>query len=930
MRRLMMLCADHPWWALSVLFALSIFAATQLQHVQVQISTEELLVIDDPARDYYQRVSREFGDEQIVLLYLQDTALMDPAKLAVLKRVTDDLAKLPFVARVESLFSVPYVRSVDGYLKKDPYLTHLPKDLPEGQRILQAALKNPFVRHTLLSGDGHVMSVALVLKDETAGFDDLHITSAIDRLIRPLSGEYAKAFAIGYPYVRTAIAEQLRKEQTRLLPYAIGALLIALFLLLRQVIDIMIPVLTAAISILWTLGLMGVLGMPLNVVTSIVPILLIIVGSTEDIHLLSEFRHAQRRGLNNRASLQSMADRMGRTVLLTFATTYAGFLSIGFSRIEVLWQFGVLASTGLMFNFIITVMLIPALLALAGRWQIDGHARFVQARPGRVAAAYWHALHRYRWLILGFLMVSTLVAALGVPRIQVNHSTLESLPRDSEVRREVEEVNQDLAGLENFSVVLESGIEDTFLKVRYLQQIEAIQRFIAQQGVSRSTTSFSDYLSMLNMAFQELDAPELPDSDDQVDELMVFLNYQHVKAYVSRDYSRTRILVRHAVDSTAELQAFIDTLQQYLDQHLDPGLRAHITGSSVLTLSATESMIDGQIKSVVMLLLFFVLIISVFFTGIRVGVLAALPNTFPVIVLFGVMGYADIPLNIGTTMAAAIAIGLAVDDTLHFMLRYNQELKSSRHQDHAMQATLSSEGLPVVSTSVALIAGFLVFTQSDFQPIMQFGMLSALVIATALIADLVITPLAMSTLRLVNLWDLLSSQWRREVIPQSALFRGMRSWQIRRFILASNLVKYAKGQAVFEPGDDGSTLYLVMKGRVEVHVPGQAQDDPKLTVSHFGAGEIFGEVAALANERRKTRAVAVEASTLLELGKESLYNVIHYHPFIGSRIFYNLAVDVSCRWIRFIGEIRSSGSTSAGPVGEESKETETSQCGPRR
>ncbi len=188
------------------------------------------------------------------------------------------------------------------------------------------------------------------------------------------------------------------------------------------------------------------------------------------------------------------------------------------------------------------------------------------------------------------------------------------------------------------------------------------------------------------------------------------------------------------------MQAFVDKVQQYLDQHLDPGLKAHITGSSALTLSATRSMIDGQLQSVLLLLLFFIVIISVLFTGLRVGLLAALPNVYPVLILFGVMGYAGIPLNIGTTMAAAIAIGLAVDDTLHFMLRYNQELKSSRHQLTAIHATLSTEGLPVISTSLALIAGFLVFTLSAFQPIEDFGLLSALVIATALIADFVITP----------------------------------------------------------------------------------------------------------------------------------------------------------------------------------------------
>ncbi len=925
MRRFLMLCADRPWWVLSLLLAFSLLAATQLDRVHVRISTEELLLIDDPERAYYEEISQQFGDEQVVLLLIRDPVLMAPAKLVALQDAVRRIEQLPFVERVESLFSVPHVRSVDGYLKKDPYLERLPDDAAGGAAVLQQALADPFVKYTLLSEDGGVMSAAIVLREDLSGVDDLALTTAVDEAIEPLRGVYQETFAIGHPYVRTAISHQIQEEQTRLLPYALGALLIALFLLLRHVVDILVPVLTGAISILWTLGLMGVTGIPLNVVTSMVPVLLIIVGSTEDIHLLSEFRRAQLKRKGTRVSLQVMAERMGRIVLLTFVTTYIGFFSVGISGIEALWQFGVLASTGLLFNFLVTVSLIPALLSLVGRWGLERPTRPLIRGCGRLVAAYWRQLHRYRWWILGSLLAATLVALLGIPRIEVNHSAIESLAKDSQVRQQVEQVNRDLAGLDSFSIILESGIQDTFLKVRYLEQVEAIQDFIQQQGLSRSTTAFTDYLAMLNMAFQELNQASLPASDDVVDELMVFLDYRHVQAYASPDYSRVRILVRHAVDSTGEMQVFLDDIQGFIDANLDPGLRARITGSSVLTLSATDSMLRGQLESIALLLGVFILIISVLFTDIRVGLLAALPNAFPVVVLFGVMGFADIPLNIGTTMAAAIAIGIAVDDTLHFLLRYNQELKSSHHQVAAIHATLAAESLPVLSTSVALIAGFLVFTLSDFQPVFLFGVLSALVIATALLADFVITPLAISSLRLVNLWDLLSAQLRRELIPNSALFRGMRPWQIRRFILASDLVDYAREQIVFEPGDEGSRMYLVMEGAVEVRLPAKPEIGEPVVVGRFGAGDLFGDVAVLAGELRRTRAVATEASVLLELSRESLYNVVKHHPFIGSRIFYNLAIDVSCRWIRFISRIES-GDKSAEQPDARLKHTETSQC----
>ncbi len=903
MRRFLILCAAHPWWSLLALLALSLLASTQLHRVEIQISAEELLLLDDPERSYYEKISEQFGDERVVILYLKDPRLLEKDKLVSLKEVITQLKQQPFVDRVESLFSVPHLKSIDGYLNKDPYLKVLPKSIDEEQRILSAAVRDPFINNVLLSSNKDVMAVAIILNDHESSHDDQFVTSEIDQITDILSVDYTEVFVIGYPYIRTAIVNRIQQEQKSLFPIAIGALLIALFLLLRQFVDILTPILTSSISILWTLGLMGISGIPLNVVTSIVPILLIIVGSTEDIHLLSEFRRAQKKGLDTQSAIKHMSNRMARTVLLTFITTYVGFLSVGLSRIEVLWQFAIIASTGLLFNYLVTVTLIPSLLAIAGHWQLDGKTRFLRSSENGIAKFYWQWLFRSRWAILFVLLTCALVAAIGIPSIQINHNTIESLGKASEVRKQVEAINTHLAGLETFSIILDSGIQDTFLKVRYLEEAGEIQNFIAEQGLSRSTTSFTNYLSMLNGVFQELDHSLLPESDDEVNELMIFLDHNHVKAYVSEDYSRMRILVRHHADSSRDLKHFVDELTEFFETNLDPGLEARITGSSVLTLSATQAMIKGQLQSILLLLGFFIVIISVLFTDIRVGLLAAIPNAFPVVVLFGIMGYADIPLNIGTAMAAAIVIGIAVDDTMHFMLRYNQELKLSRRQTLAMHTTISNEALPVLSTSIALIAGFLVFTLSDFQPIVLFGALSALAIATALIADFMITPLAISSLRLVTLWDMLSAHMRQQVIPQSVLFREMSRWQIRRFILSSTIMKYDMGETIFKPGDQSNEMYLIMHGSVEVRVPGKEDDDDHLVVNLFRSGELFGDIALLAEEPRKTTAVALQPTSILVLSRDAIKNTTFLHPFIAGRLFLNLATDVSRRWVRFIDQL---------------------------
>ncbi len=903
MNRVLSFFADHPMVGLAILFLLSLVFSWKLDDLQVRISAEEMLVQQDEEHAFYDRMRELFGDEQAVLVYLQAPRLLEQKRLKALKEAIGEIEKLPFVDRVESLFSVPWVKTVEGYLDKKPYLDKLPQSPEEEQQVLEEARKNPFLRNVLVSPIRDVMAAAIILKKES--WDDETVSHALDEAVAPLQGHYDQVFTIGFPEVRSEIVQRIRQEQARLFPLAIAALLIALFLLLRQLIDILLPLLSAGFSILWTLGFMAMAGIPLNVVTSIIPILLVIVGSTEDIHLLSEFRQGQRQGLATREALKHMARRMGTIVLLTFATTYLGFLSVGLSRIQVLWQFGLVSSTGLLFNFVATVILIPSILSLAGKWQLDGKAKIYGEKSRRIARAYWNFLWRHRKATILLFLVFTLASMSGIPRIHINHNVIDSLGSDSPVRQHIDLVNRDLAGLETFSIVVDSGIEDTFLKVRYLEELAKIQQFIERKGWSRSTTSFADYLSLLNGAFQELDEPVMPESDDAVTELMIFLKYDEVKNYVTKDYSEARILVRHAIYDSEQLKQVLQELQEYIHENLDPGLQAHITGDSVLTLYATQAMIDGQLQSIGLLLVIIILIIGVLFTEIRVGLLATLPNLFPVVVMFGFMGFLGVPLNIGTTMAAAIAIGIAVDDTLHFMLRYNRELKASKSHGIAMYQTIYSEALPVISTSLALIAGFLVFLRSSFPPIEQFGMLGALVLFMALLADFVITPLAISSLRLVTIWDLLSLQLRKQVLEKSPLFEGLHPWQIRQFILSGSIQHYQKGDHVFNQGDESDELYLLLTGKVEACLPLPGKGYERL--EQFSPGDVFGDVALLAEIPRKTDAVVVEPSTVLVLNRESIERNLRHRPRITARIFANLAGDMARRLIRMINRQHAQG-----------------------
>lgn len=898
MKRFMRFSASAPWLILSLILAISLILGLQLSNLKIQITADELLVMNDPERDVADRLTEQFGGKRVSLLVIQDEHIFQPGKLKSLAELKQKMLALDEVESINSLFDIPNIKSVDGFLVKDAYLKTLPETAKQADETANQALGNPFISGVLLSVDKKSMAMALIHPDQSARFNEQVFIQRMDDLMASANHEFAKVFVVGYSHVRQEIAEKIRDEQMNLFPVALILLFIILFVLLRQLMDVLMPVLTAGISILWTLGIMAWFGFPLNVVTSIVPILLIIVGASIDIHLLSEFRAAQQEGMNKHDALDSMIQTMGKIVTLTFVTTYIGFLSVGLSKIDVLWQFGLMASTGLLLNFLITLSLIPAVLKLTGHWKMDGAVNLSHWVSREWVNRYWTWLDDNRKGIFYLLSLLSFVSFWGMAQIQVNHNVLDNLNKDSQIRQHFDEVNQQLSGMETFSIVLDSGIEDTFLKVKYLQELAEIQQFLQQQGQVGSSTSFVDYLTQLNTAFSELESPEMPDTDDIVQELMIFLDYEHVKAYVSEDYSSARVLVRHKVNDSKALKQLVDELNMYLFAHVDAGLDVYVTGDSVLTLSATKAMIAGQLKSILVLIVIIILVIALLFFDAKVGLIAVLPNMLPVVVLFGFMGWAEIPLNIGTTMAAAIAIGIAVDDTMHFMLRYNHELKSNRNQVVAIEAALKAEAVPMLATSLALISGFLTFTLSGFEPIAQFGMLSALVIVTALIADFVLTPLLLSSLRLVTLWDMLSLQLRQQIIEKSVIFEGMKPWQIRRFILSSRILRFKDQEPVFNLHEKSENMYLVMSGKVEVFHTSPLNHER--VAESFTPGHIFGEVSMFANVTRHNDAVALGDTSLLVLNSDAICHATYLQRATAAKLFLNLTRHVSKRLVKLV------------------------------
>ncbi len=883
--------ARHPRLTLLLLILVTLAAGVKLDELQLHLSARQMMLDDDAERDFYQLCRDTFGAGEGLLLLLHDRELLTPDKIAAIRQALQAVEQLPQVAGTQSLFSLDRV-SVDrsGQVHAEPYLSRPPATPGETADWLRDALRHPLTRDYLLSADGRTMGVSIRLRENVASADaDRELVNAVDAILAPLARQLELAFQIGPAPLRQAIGDKILAELQTLLPASLGLLMLILALALRRWEGALIPTATAVMSVIWTLGLMAYLQLPLNVLTAIVPALLVVVGSTEDVHLLSEYYAGRADGGSHRHALRRMTRRMGLAVLLTFVTTTLGFLSIAANPVPILREFALVASVGLAFNFIVTGLTIPAWLQLAGHRMAGGPVPgAVPLFRGMADRLMQTALRRPAALRI-LLALSIAVLTAGAMRIQVDHAPLGYFQQDEEVVRRVQDLQRLLTGGHGFSILLDARIEGTFARVRYLEEIARLQQDLEASGQFRKTLSFADIVAMVNAVMDGPPgaAPYLPEYDDLVQEYLLFLERESIAGFVSGDFSLTRILVRHDIDSSRELSLTLERLQAELDARLPKGIEAHIVGEEVMTNRAADTIALGQAWSLALVLLAIWALISLVFVDMRAGLIAVSPHLIPIALLFGVMGWAGIPLDSGTVMVAAIALGVCVDDTTHFMLRYHQISHHLPEPAEALAATVKEEATPLFSTSLALAAGFALLGLSDFPPIALFGLLSAMVVLAALLATFSITPLLLAPGRLVSLWDLLDLPLRRRVQRDCLLFRGMKTWQIKKLILLSEVRELAAGDTLFQAGQPGSALHVVLDGELELW---GGEDGPFRALKRCGPGESVGESALLEGAPYRHSATALAPTRTLVLHWEGIRRVVRRHPRIAADLFRNLSL----------------------------------------
>ncbi|MCP4404168.1 MAG: RND family transporter [bacterium] len=769
------------------LLGLTIFMGVQIFHLSSDAGISALLPEDEPNYQYWKKAEKIFGAvEQIVIGITAKESIYSVEYLRLIHELTTFLENLDDVeeADVLSLSNVDDMQGLEDELFIDPLL-----DVEELENYDSAALddlrnaveSNPLFSGKLVSPDGrnsvivaNVPSEVTLDEHRVAQLKEI-VTSKVDEL--RLQYPDAEILLSGMPLMNAYITEYMQRDISRLFPLAMLVVLLLLFFLLRSVFGIIAPILVTLFSVIWTFGLKGMLDSPLTIVETIIPVMLIAIGCADGVHIFSEFQEFREKGYAVRDAVLETMRVLTVPVIMTSVTTAIGFASLITAPGISIRNMGIFLGFGVLVAMLFSLTFIPALISFSrSRRPSDkqsapqtqaGHSLFERRMEGVGAFILQHRV------VLTLFAVATLgISVYGGLNIVVESSEFKYLKPTNGLRVDTEKIGERLGGVVSLDIVFEGREADTMKNPEMLRAMEELQRFCEQQDQISYTLSLADYIKRLNVVLHENDPAydrlpkeietlvyteyEMRDGEevlvekrgdvsgfDQVAQFLLLYEMGGGDAlddFVETEYKKARVVARLNDTSTQRLAELMGVLQPYVEQHFsDLDATIHFT-NYYSYLPVSNLIIKSQIYSLATVFIAIVVLLSLLFRSLPVGLVTSLPVSIAILFNFAVMWFFDISLNIGTSIVAAVGMGVGIDYAIHYYSRFRLLFQESRNYDAALIRAIAESSRAILSNAVAVGLGFLVLIFSEYYAVVNIGWITALSMLTTALSSLVLLP----------------------------------------------------------------------------------------------------------------------------------------------------------------------------------------------
>lgn len=570
-------------------------------------------------------------------------------------------------------------------------------------------------------------------------------------------------FMAGRPVIEVTSGQNALADLRIMIPLLILTITAALFLLFRNLRGTLLPLGVVAVAMIWTLGAMAALGVPMYTISTMLPVILVAVGIADALHIISHYQDGVIEDAQREAPeiVGEVMDELARPLIITTLTTAVGFLSLWWAEMPPFRSFGVFTAVGIFFCWLASVMLVPAVLSLlrphvSGYLQRRRSMRVYKEAGGlpRILVGLSRAVMTRRHVAAAGLLGLLVVVGFGAQHLYVNSSWIADFRDDSEVVVSNDMLNDKFDGTIFLNVVIDGLQGDALKSPELLQRIEGLVNHIEAIEYVGGSTSILDFVRTTNKTLHAEDPAYdvIPTSRREIGEILFLLSVsgrpELLDEVVNYDYSQANITFAIKTDHTQRLKEIIDEVYAYAGREFaDLDVSVNTAGSANNSYVWAELLINSQLLAIVLSKVGIFLMAMLLYRSFGAGLLTIVPVTVTTILVGGMAGWLDIALDVSTVLAAGVAIGVGVDYTIHYISRYALERERGADEHEAVFGAMRSVGKPIVFNATVVAAGFLILALSQFPPHVKMGYFVATYMIASCIAALVVLPMAFAYLR---------------------------------------------------------------------------------------------------------------------------------------------------------------------------------------
>jgi len=698
---------------------------------------------NDPNIDIYNEIKTVFGNDEFFVIAFEKETIFTAQNLKLLVKITEEIQSLEEVRDIKSLANVDDTMGGEDYFEVRKFIDKIPEDDIKLSLLKEKAINNPMYVNNLISKNGKTAAIVVYAYERPD--DESYRKVLMDKcmeILRQNGVSDTEFWVAGWTSTNLYLSQYLKDDMALFIPLVYLLISISVFAFFRNMWLTLLAVLNISVCMGSTMGLFYLCGITLNNVTTIVPPLIMALALCDTVHIFASMeKKLLSRFKDKQGAISHILKSIFLPCFLTTFTTAIGFISLGVSDLPPIREFAFMGSAGMVFEFLFSFFFLVPLILFFPPEKI-----FISNEKQKNSSIYLESIVAFiKKNAKGIVVAATFIvvaSAWFATSIRIETNLLDFFKETSPVRQSLSHIEERLSGIATLDISLRAKEPDAFIEPKNLLIMEDIQAYITAQPGVDVTLSFVDFLKDINESFHNENKAyfKIPEAKDLIAQYMLLYDSEDIEEFINSDYSHGRISVRLHEYSSAAQKKLVLKIKDYIAGMEKNDLEIIVSGRAVNDVNTIDALVNGQVSS---MLLASSIIFGAIFLALRsfsIGLLSFIPNIFPVAINFGIMGALGIPLNTATSLISAVAIGIAVDDTIHFLFEYKTQRVSGMSINLSVERTIYKKGWAILTSSLILCIGFGVMIFSRFIPIVNFGSLSAVIMITALIGDLIVLP----------------------------------------------------------------------------------------------------------------------------------------------------------------------------------------------